>query len=77
MEFMESQKKRKKAQTETVAVAVLIIVMAVFFVLYIISLPPSERERLLNVTASSVFLLASTNAFRSFTSYPKPYKFKT
>lgn len=40
----------KKGQT-TVAVAVLIIAMLVFILIYILSLPPEDRERLLNMTA--------------------------
>ena len=39
----------KKAQS-TIPVAVLIMVMLVFIIIYIISLPPKDRERLLNIT---------------------------
>ena len=55
------RKENYKAQTETVAVAILIIVMAVFFVLYLISLPPAERQRLLNVTASFAAFTFTSN----------------
>ncbi|OYT41926.1 hypothetical protein B6U80_00005, partial [Candidatus Pacearchaeota archaeon ex4484_26] len=39
----------KRGQT-TVAVAVLIIAMLVFILIYILSLPPADREKLLNMT---------------------------
>ena len=38
-----------KGQT-TIAVAVLIIAMLVFILIYILSLPPADREKLLNMT---------------------------
>ncbi len=41
---------QKRGQS-TIPVAVLIIVMLVFIIIYILSLPPAERERLLNITS--------------------------
>ncbi len=52
--------KARKAQAPaagTAAVAVLIIVMLVFIMIYLLSLPPSERARLLNMTTPLLFLL--------------------
>lgn len=40
----------KRGQS-TIPVAVLIIVMLVFILIYIISLPPEDRERLLNISS--------------------------
>ena len=51
------QKRGQDGPTSVVAVAILIMVMAVLIIIYILSLPPSERVRLLNITVNSTSLV--------------------